>query len=265
MKKITTLLSSFAFIALFIVFLIAGSQLALMLKEPIPKLYYGLFGTLGALLALFIFLKVEGKSFDSLGLKIAKRTATNFLKGVLLGTAIFMIMILAFLAFGGMYLQKINAVDYGKIALSLLPFIPLALMEELGFRTYPFLNISSKLGVWYAQIVIAILFALYHILMGWPVQVAFLGPFIWSFAFGWSALWSKGIAMPFGFHLALNWMQNLVGMKNEASALFKLNYRNDPSKELVATNEYLGIGMHLIILSLACFLTYRYCQSKKLL
>lgn len=96
--------------------------------------------------------------------------------------------------------------------------------------------------------------------MGWPIYIAFLGPFIWSFAFGWSALWSKGIAMPFGFHLALNWMQNLAGMKNEAAAIFKLTYKNDPSKELIAMNEYLGIAMHIAVLGISCFLTYKYCK-----
>ncbi len=260
--KIFAVLSSLAFIITFIIFLVVGSQLVLFLKEPLPKLYYGLLGTLGALLSLSIFLKIERKSFESIGLRLEKRTLLNLIFGIALGVGIFMLMMLVFTVFGGMYLQKITNVAYGKIALSLIPFIPLALMEEIAFRTYPFIKLKSKLGVWNAQFVIALLFALYHILMGWPIYIAFLGPFIWSFAFGWAALWSRGIAMPFGFHLALNWMQNLAGMKNETSAIFKLVSRNGSNKELAATNEYLGIAMHIIILGAACWLTYRYINKK---
>ncbi len=252
---------SIAFIALFIVFLVLGAQFVLLFKEPIPKLYYGLVGTLGALLTLSIFLKIERKSFGSIGLKFEKTTLVNWLKGILLGIAVFMLMMLVLVLFGGMYFQKINIQNYTRISLSLIPFLPLALMEELAFRTYPFLMLKSKLGTWSAQFIIALLFALYHILMGWPVYIAFLGPFIWSFAFGWSALWSKGIAMPFGFHLALNWMQNLAGMKNEASAIYKLAHKENLGKELVATEEYLGIGMHVVILGIACFLTYKYIKK----
>ncbi len=253
-------LLSTAFIGVFILFLFVGSQLVLFFTEPLPKLYYGVFGTLGALLTLTIFLKPEHKSFNSIGLKIEKQSLLNWLKGILIGIGIFMLMILVLVLFGKMYFEKVNT-NYASISLSLLPLIPLALMEELAFRTYPFLTLKSKLGTWNAQFVMAILFALYHILMGWPIYVAFLGPFVWSFAFGWSALWSKGIAMPFGFHLALNWMQNLAGMKNEASAIFNLAYKNDPSKELVAMNEYLGIGMHIAILGVSCFLTYTYIKK----
>lgn len=261
--KTYALLKSTAFIIIFVIFLVGSSQLVLLIKEPLPKLYYGIFGTLGALLTLLIFLKSEGKKEEAIRLNVNKKTTLNFLNGIVVGIGIFMLMMLILIAFGGMYFQKITPIHYGNIALSLIPFIPLALMEEIAFRTYPFLRLKSKLGVWYAQFSMAMLFALYHILMGWPVHIAFLGPFIWSFVFGLSALWSKGIAMPFGLHLALNLMQNLAGMKNETSAIFKLTYRNNPSKELEATNEYLGISMHIVILAIACFLTYEYIRKNR--
>ena len=260
--KIYALAKSIAFVIVFVIFLFAGAQLVHLFKEPLPKLYYGTFGTLGALLTLIIFLKIEHKTFKDINLIIDKKTTLNLLVGILIGITIFMVMTLVFVVFGGMYFQKINSINYSKIALSLIPFIPLALMEELAFRTYPFLKLRSKFGVWHAQFGVAILFAVYHILMGWPVYIAFLGPFIWSFMFGWSALWSKGIAMPFGIHFAVNCMQNLVGMKNETFAIFKLAYTNSPSKEVAATSEYLGVVMHLVMLGVACLLTHL-CSRKK--
>ena len=255
-----SVLLSTAFIGVFILFLVGGSQLVLFFTEPLPKLYYGIFGTLGALLTLTTFSKLTHTSFNSIGLTFEKYSVFNWLKGILIGIGVFVPMILVLVLFGGMHFEKVNN-NYASIGLSLLPFIPLALMEELAFRTYPFLILKSKLGTWNAQFIIALLFALYHILMGWPISIAFLGPFIWSFAFGWSALWSKGMAMPFGFHLALNWMQNLAGMKTEGSSLFKLAYKNDSSKEIMAMSEYLGIGMHLAILAISCFLTYKYIKK----
>lgn len=257
-QKLSAVITSIAFIALFICFLVLGSQLVLIIKEPIPKLYYGLFGTIGAILSLLIFLKWDGKAFKDIGLVWSKRTPFNLLTGFGLGLGIFTLMILVLITFGGLSIQKAKPIDYSNIAIFLLPFIPLALMEELAFRTYPLLKLNTKIGPWAAQLIIALLFALYHILNGWSIYIAFLGPFIWSFVFGWSALWSRGIAMPFGLHLALNWMQNLTGLKNDSQAIFKLVYSNNPNKELIALNEYLGIGLHLVILGFACLLTHKY-------
>ena len=64
-----------------------------------------------------------------------------------------------------------------KSLFALLPILPLALMEETGFRSYPQIVLNDKYGVWGSQFVMAAIFALYHILNGWSVSLSFSGPF----------------------------------------------------------------------------------------
>ncbi len=119
------------------------------------------------------------------------------------------------------------------------------------------------MGIWSAQVIIAMAFAVYHVLNGWGVFIAFTGTFVWAFVFGLSALWSKGIAMPTGIHIALNAMQNLAGMKNNGAELFKLAYKEQQTKEVVATADYTGIGLHITILIIALLLTEYYRRKQK--
>ena len=67
-------------------------------------------------------------------------------------------------------------------------------------------------GLRIAQVMTSLAFVGYHIIQGWDVQTAFLGPGIWAFVFGLGAVWSKGIALPTGIHVALNLNQLVFGM-----------------------------------------------------
>ena len=96
------------------------------------------------------------------------------------------------------------------------------------------------------------MFALYHILQGWGFQIAFLGPGIWAFVFGMAAVWSKGIALPTGIHVALNLIQQLIGLKGGASVsvlLFALH--ENVSDTAIALAQTWGIITQLLVLAAA--------------
>ena len=125
-------------------------------------------------------------------------------------------------------------------------------MEEVAFRSYPFLKLNKVFGLRITQVIIAVSFALYHIIQGWGFQIAFLGPGIWAFVFGLAAVWSKGIAVPTGIHMALNLIQQLVGMKSgDSESIWLLTLPENISDAAMAQAETWGIITQLLVLAAA--------------
>ena len=253
----SSLIRSCCFIALFTLLLVFGGFLTQLLPPNFSSpLVYGLFGSFAAVLLLIVVVRLESITLIQTGLTFNWLSAMQFFWGLLIGTSIFLILIL------GMYLGnatvRINEeVKLGKLLLSLVPFIPLAFMEEIGFRSYPFFILQRRAGLILTQFFIAVLFAAYHLLNGWSVAAAFLGPFVWSFAFGYVCLRTGSIWTSFGFHLALNWMQNLFGMKGNFSGLFVINSQQNMSV------DWIGIGLHVLIFLVFCWLTIRYDRKTR--
>jgi membrane protease YdiL (CAAX protease family) len=137
-------------------------------------------------------------------------------------------------------------------------------MEEVAFRGYPLIKLNKTCGTYCAQIVIALVFALYHIVQGWDVSIAFLGPGIWAIIFGWAALYSKGIAMPTGIHVALNAGQNLVGMKGASAATYWLIVQPVGATEsTIAWANTIGLLTQVLMLLLGIMLTVLYVNKTK--
>jgi len=135
------------------------------------------------------------------------------------GLAIFAIILFVLLHFSELtirYYPQSSATDYLFLY---LPILPLALMEEIGFRSYPQQKLYQAYGPWISQLVIAVAFGAYHVLNGWSLLSSFAGPFVWAFVFGLAAIWSRGIAVPTGIHFALNVLQTVTGMKENKGAV----------------------------------------------
>ncbi len=86
----------------------------------------------------------------------------------------------------------------------LVTFIALSAGEELGFRGYPFYRLKERYGILSAQIIVALAFAVYHMLQGWPPVNALVGTTAGSVLFGFATLASRGLAFPIGVHAAWN-------------------------------------------------------------
>jgi uncharacterized protein len=223
------------------------------------------YGTLGAFSALFItwlFLRYEKRSFKAIGLVWDSGTGVRFFKGLLIGSGIFGAILLALLSLTPLQLQ-LNTKPFGSSALvGYLALLPLSLMEEIAFRSYPFIKLHNRFGLRITQVIVAIGFALYHVTGGQSVWSSFLGPGIYAFVFGLAAVWSGGIAMPFGIHLALNVLQPLVGMKGGVGSVWVLSYKNGIQAGQLAKPDTIGMAMQLVVLSATLLLTEYYLGNR---
>ena len=146
-----------------------------------------------------------------------------------------------------------------------LSIIPLAFMEEMAFRSYPFNALNKAFGLRKTQIIIAIAFAIYHIIQGWGIAIAFLGPGIWAFVFGLGTIWSKGIALPTGIHFSLNLMQQLLGMKpGENASIFVVKQPIQTITNSIDQFSVAGIVSQVVVLIITLILMEYYIRKNKL-
>jgi membrane protease YdiL (CAAX protease family) len=227
------------------------------------NLTFGVSGTLTTILISWLFVRYEKTSLKEIGLTWQRGTVRRFFTGLLIGGALFGLMLSALLMFTPLQLQ-LNTKSFQPTALpGYFAFIPLSLMEEIGFRSYPFIKLNNQFGLRTTQLIVAIVFALGHVLGGQGVASSFLGPGIWAFVFGLAAVWSGGIAMPFGIHLALNLLQPLTGMRGDSGALWILTNKTDLAGGHMATPETVGLVMHLILLAGSLLMTEYYIRKKQ--
>ncbi len=211
-----------------------------------------------------ILLKSEKRTFTDIGLEWDKGTLYRFLLGILVGTAIFTVVLLVLVTLTGFELKRsANDVNWQAWLASLLVIIPFAYLEELAFRSYTLLKLDKAYGLFWAQFLTAISFALCHVAGGWSWQMAFLGPGAWAFVFGLAAIMSRGIALPTGIHAALNFLQVLVGMKPGKASFWRLESKpNIPDASMLANS--VGIGIQISIVMVGIIATFLFIQWKKM-
>lgn len=251
-------------VAFMLLLFLVGSLLPKLFPTAWERFVYGISGTGAAILVTWLFLKNEQSLFRSIGLFWEQKTLPRFFQGLLYGTLIMGFILSSLLIFTELELKP-NPGDLSIWQMFFyLSVIPLALMEEIAFRSYPFLKLEKAFGVRLTQIIVAIAFALYHVVTGWNIQIALLGPGIWAFVFGLAALRSGGIALPTGIHVALNSIQPLMGMKSgNYASLWILDYKpGTPEAQMVKTDT-IGLMLQIIILLAAIVLTEYYIRKRK--
>jgi membrane protease YdiL (CAAX protease family) len=257
------LLRSLVFWCLFEALLYASGKVTAMIPFDWTRFTYAILGTCGVLMLIWIFLRVEKKSFKNIGLSWEKNTLPKFLAGLFIGTVIMVIALLVLTGFTSLQFKRSsNLIQPLTWAMYLMVIIPLALMEELAFRSYAFLKLNTAYGLWWAQFMAAVAFALYHVLSGWSWQVSFLGPFVWAFVFGLAAIASRGIALPTGIHTALNFLQMLTGMKADKQSLWILDLEQNHSASAQAKVDMVGILFQIFILITALLCTWFFLKRK---
>ena len=83
-------------------------------------------------------------------------------------------------------------------------------VEELVFRGYSFERMIAAIGHWPAQIVTALIFAVYHVLHGWDWASALVGTTIGSILFGLVFVRWSSLPAALGVHAAGNWTRDLL-------------------------------------------------------
>jgi hypothetical protein len=126
--------------------------------------------------------------------------------------------------------------------------VPLAFLEELGFRAYPLVTIKEAAGKRTAILLTALLFGLYHIANGWTLQSALLGAGVWGIVFASVAVYSNGIAMSTGLHYAVNLTTSAFGISNQGFNLWTMKQPNGGSLENYQSSALADLVPQLVLL-----------------
>lgn len=245
--------------------LIVGGLISPIFPKEWERFVYGIFGTIASIGITWLFVNWERKSFRDYNLVWKRNTLLNFSMGLVIGVFLLLFIIGLLVLFSDIELfASINKWNIAQL-FWMLAIIPLALMEEIAFRSYPFLELNHRYGLRLTQWFVAIAFASYHIVQGWNISTAFLGPAIWAFVFGLGAIVSRGIALPTGIHVALNIGQQVFGMQGENSnAIWILKQPEGSSAEAIARTDQVGLLTQILVLVLAIWATEFYIRKNQL-
>lgn len=260
-SPITALWKSILFILVFTGLLFICGNIRMMFPSSYNMLVYGILGSIAGLGLAWFFRRKQLATMASMGLGWEKKTVRRFLLGLLTGLVIYAIILFVLLYFSELTIRfnpQSSATDY---LFMYLPVLPLALMEEIGFRSYPQQKLYQAYGPWISQSVVAVAFGLYHVLNGWSLLSSFAGPFVWAFVFGLAAIWSRGIAVPTGIHFALNVLQTITGMKGSKGAVWILDYPPGTNPVLLERTDNIGWMIQGMILVAALLTTYLYSRK----
>ncbi len=201
MNRSAPIRKALLFMAVCSPFMFASRQL------PMPHPAVPLVLVLGATLA---FLRWEGRSPAVLGLDVSLRRVCEFAAG--LGGGALLVVTTVVCARVTLPFPWVRNPAFEPPAL-VFAFLYLLLSnsaEELVFRGYGFERLIAGIGHWPAQLVTAVLFALFHILSGWPWQTALIGTTSGSLLFGLVFVRWKSIPAATGVHVAGNWVRELL-------------------------------------------------------
>ena len=159
--------------------------------------------------ATLLFLRWDGRSPAVLGLDWSWRRAGEFIAG--LGGGALLIATMAVCARLVLPFPWVRnpAFEPAAMVFAFLYFFFSNSAEELVFRGYGFERLIAGIGHWPAQLVTALLFALFHILNGWPWQTALIGTTSGSLLFGLVFVRWQSLPAAAGVHVAANWMRDL--------------------------------------------------------
>jgi membrane protease YdiL (CAAX protease family) len=224
------------------------------LPEDWGRMAKGVWGVIAALLVTWLFLWGEKKSFGSIGLKLEFSTIVRFIYGLITGVIVMGLLTGGVIYFSGFKISPNPGSNLPHFLAGSIVLLPLALMEEIGFRAYPLQTLKQKTSTRSAIVISAMLFALYHMVYGWSLQTAFLGAGAWGIIFSTAALHFKGIAMPAGMHFAVNLTTAAFDQKEGSFHLWILKQGNGASLEGHKDSPVAILIPQLIILLLGIIL-----------
>ena len=176
------------------------------------------------LLVSWLFLRLEGRSFASVGFSLNRSWLVQFAAGTGLGIALIVITALGILGAGGFHWVRNPAGSVSTLLAGAWLFLAVGINEEGLFRGYLFQRLVDGIGVWPTQLLMAVLFAMVH--WGNPgmsgaVKIwATLNIALSAILLGLAYLKTRSLALPIGIHLGWNWAQgNLLGFQVSGTAV----------------------------------------------
>ena len=163
-----------------------------------------------ALAITLLFLWWDGRSPDALGLDPRPRRLAELALGFLGGALVIGVMALVLAAVLPYPWQRNDGFRVGVAMWSLLYLLLTNGVEELAFRGYAFERLIAGIGHWPAQIAIALISAVFHVLHGWTWEIALVSTTLGSILFGLVFVRWRSVPAALGVHVALNWVRDLL-------------------------------------------------------
>jgi len=207
-----SILKAFAFWGIFQAIFITGgfTHLFPMLPKWATGILIGSILSSLVMLITWLFLKYDDLTMHDLGLTFNSHSINKFILSLIIGIAFFGLFFLIYYWLTPITVISLDDVDVFKtIVVILLLFIALGVMEEIVFRGYFLKKLDGVIGVRGAIYVTSIAFGLYHGLTFDSIT----GPAVWGLLYGVLAYWSKGLAVPIGFHVGVNVTQGIFNQK----------------------------------------------------
>ena len=245
-----------------LVFVLLSAVPLTLPPELAGRTAYGLMACLIIFSLCAVFLRYEKLSLTTVHLIPNNKTLTKLGLGLLIGAVIVGAMLFVLFAFTDLNLERNQNQTVLVFLIPALAFIPLALMEELLFRGYPFFRLAQVINIRWVLLITATLFALYHYNGTQNVGVLLLGPGIWGVTFGVAAYLSKSIAVPLGIHISANVLQALFGLKSGYVAMWEVTRATNPTASIEP--DHLGLTMQLVLLVLTLIVLEFTTRNKKL-
>lgn len=256
--KTMLIVKAVLFCAAFILLYLLIYFLKSLFYSPYNSVIHAGIGIFVAGMTIVAFLKWDKRTFASIGLSFSPGTPGKFLSGLVIGMGLMGLMTISVIYFSGFTIEANKNSGLFPFLGASLPLLPLAFMEELGFRAYPLVTLREKNGDRTAIILTSLLFALYHLANGWTVQDSFLGAGVWGILFGLAAVYSNGIALPTGMHYAVNLTTAAFGVIPDSSAIWILKQKDGSSLENYQSGQWETLipQLSLLVLGIGCMEWY---------
>jgi membrane protease YdiL (CAAX protease family) len=261
--KITTTIKAILFCILFTALLAISSKTSSFFPAQYERFVYGSTGIIVSLLLTWLFCKIDKINFATIGLQWEQKTVQRIVKGFLIGMMISVVMMGAMCLFTSLQIKLVPNYSIGSFLFWALALIPLALMEELAFRAYPFVKLNNAIGLWGTQIIIAILFALYHYVGGQSLISSFIGPGIFAFVFGLAAAKSGGIGLPTGIHVGVNFILAMLGQHKGMSPIFMFENAPNSTSAMLQQIEMVGYVLQGLLFIVTIIATQNQIKANK--
>lgn len=264
-EKRNSLVKATLFCVLFTILFMGLSFFRQMVPARFEQQAHALLGIIDGLLLTVLFIRFDKRTFAGTGLVPGMFTPVKFFRGFIAGIILMGLLSTAVVYFTGFTLEINRNSNVASFLWITLPLLPLAFMEELAFRGYPFRILQETTGTRITILVTSLLFSLYHLANGWTLQNAFLGAGSWGIVFGAAAVFSKGIAMPTGLHYAVNLTTSAFGLSDNGANLWVLKLRSGAAAETYTGSMLAELIPQLCVLLAGLFLMERLARTRQIL
>ena len=186
------------------------ASLPIVRRSSSSELLIGAITSVGCFALTLEFTRWDGLRLRDVGAMPNNKSLAFLAIGFALGLLLVALHSLLVSTAGGVVWVRTSNPSPLQASLLVVGYLLLSAREELAFHGYPLRRLQSSFGVWPAQAVISVGFAIEHIAGGWPFAQALWGAAVGSLLFGMASIATRGLAMPIGIHAAWNvgdWMR----------------------------------------------------------